>query len=209
MMNKQPILWYFADPMCSWCWGFSPVFEKLHAQYSDRINIALMLGGLRPGTTESITSNLRDEILHHWHEVHSMSSQPFSFDNAMPEGFIYDTEPASRAVITMAELDASNIFPYFRSIQSAFYVDQLDVTKEENLAELARQYEIEPDTFLAFYNSDKARQRTQQHFQGTQQAGVRGFPSLVLQKESTYEFIARGYRTYDEIVPLIEGMLGA
>jgi len=208
-MNKQPILWYFADPMCSWCWGFSLVIEKLHAQYVDRLNIALMLGGLRPGTTEPMPPNLRDEILHHWHEVHRMSGQPFSFDNAMPEGFIYDTEPASRAVITMAELDASHIFPYFRSIQSAFYVDQLDVTQQENLAELARQFEIEPDSFLAFYNSDEARQRTQQHFQGTQQAGVRGFPSLVLQKGSAYEFVARGYRPYDELVPLIEGMLGS
>jgi len=131
-------------------WGFSPVFEKLHAQYSDRLNIALILGGLRPGTTEPITPSLRDNILHHWHEVQRMGGQPITFDNAMPEGFIYDTEPASRAVVTMAELEASHIFPYFRRIQSAFYVDQFDITWQENL--------IESDPFTAFYNSDKAWQ---------------------------------------------------
>ena len=23
---------YFADPMCSWCWGFAPVIEKIAAE---------------------------------------------------------------------------------------------------------------------------------------------------------------------------------
>lgn len=31
---------------------------------------------------------------------------------------------------------------------------------------------------------------------------------IVLQNESAYEFIARGYRPYEELVPLIEGALG-
>ncbi|HRK78884.1 MAG TPA: hypothetical protein PLQ95_10130 [Thiobacillus sp.] len=26
---KPPFLWYFANPMCSWCRGFSPVIESV------------------------------------------------------------------------------------------------------------------------------------------------------------------------------------
>jgi len=45
---NTPILWYFADPMCSWCWGFSPVIETLRDEYRERMKTALVLGGLRP-----------------------------------------------------------------------------------------------------------------------------------------------------------------
>ena len=89
-MNDE-ILWYFADPMCSWCWGFSPVVEALREEYRPRLKIALVMGGLRPGTTEAISASSRDDILHHWRQVHERSGQPFHFEGAMPEGFVYDT----------------------------------------------------------------------------------------------------------------------
>jgi putative protein-disulfide isomerase len=56
---SAPLLWYFADPMCSWCWGFSPVIETLRDAYRDRMKIALVLGGLRPGETAPLTATGR------------------------------------------------------------------------------------------------------------------------------------------------------
>ncbi len=206
-MSSPPILWYFADPMCSWCWGFSPVIEAVRAGYGERLSIALILGGLRPGTTAPMTASLRDEILHHWHEVHKMTGQSFSFDGAMPDGFIYDTEPASRAVVTVAELSPESIFSYFKSIQSAFYVGQQDVTRAETLAELATQYDIAAETFLAHFHADTAKQKTVQHFQTTQQAGVRGFPSLVIQQGDKFEFIASGCLPLESVTSQIDAWL--
>jgi len=40
---------YVVDPMCSWCWGFSPVLKELMRQYQGQISFQLMVGGLRPG----------------------------------------------------------------------------------------------------------------------------------------------------------------
>ena len=102
MTKPSRILWYFADPMCSWCWGFAPVISAIKEAYADRLKGALVLCGLRPGTTEPMTAALREEILHHWHEVHRRTGQPFIFDDAMPAGFVYDTEPPSRAVVAVA-----------------------------------------------------------------------------------------------------------
>ena len=206
-MSSPTILWYFADPMCSWCWGFSPVIESIRATYGERLKIALMMGGLRPGTTEPMSAKLRDEILHHWHEVHKLTGQPFRYDGAMPDGFIYDTEPASRAVITMGELSPERIFPYFKAIQSAFYVEQMDVTDTGILAELATQQGLNTAEFVAHFHSDAAKEKTQQHFNGTKQAGVRGFPSLVLQQDSEFEFIARGYQPLETLKSQVENWL--
>ena len=206
-MPQSTILWYFADPMCSWCWGFSSIIENIRSTYDEQLAMALMLGGLRPGTTEPMSTKMREEILHHWHEVQKKTGQSFSFEGAMPEGFIYDTEPASRAVVTVAQLNPDKIFSYFQSVQSAFYVDLIDVTKVDNLAELASQQGFTPEQFLAHFNSEAVKQKTQQHFQGTRQAGVTGFPSLVLQNGSDFQFIAKGYRPFDELNLLIETWL--
>ena len=147
MTNSAPILWYFADPMCSWCWGFSPVIEAVREQYRDRMKIALMLGGLRPGVTIPMLQTECDEILHHWQEVQVRSGQAFSFEGAPTVGFVYDTEPASRAVISVGALEADITFPYFKSVQAAFYVAQRDVTQGEVLADLAQEHGIDETYF--------------------------------------------------------------
>ena len=58
-MTEQRILWYFADPMCSWCWGFAPVISAIEETYKNRLKVELVLGGLRPGTTEPVTPKFR------------------------------------------------------------------------------------------------------------------------------------------------------
>ena len=202
-MSSPALLWYFADPMCSWCWGFSPIIEKIRSSFDEQLNIVLMLGGLRPGMKEPMSGKLREEILHHWREVHKMSGQPFSFDGAMPDGFIYDTEPACRAVITVAKLKPEKIFSSFKAIQSAFYVDQIDVTDMENLAQLANAQGVDRVQFLQYFESDEAKESARQHVQATRQAGVTGFPSLVLQQGLDFQFIAKGYRAFEELNTLI------
>lgn len=206
-MAQERILWYFADPMCSWCWGFSPAISAIKESYSDRLKIALMLGGLRPGTTEPVTSQFREETLHHWRDVHKMTGQPFAFERAMPEGFVYDTEPASRAVIAVAEIDPEVIFPYFKSVQAAFYSQGRDVTKPATLAELAEQHNIDKPRFLEHFESEDVKSKTRTHFRITRESGVRGFPTIVLQAESGHKLLTNGCRPLEELRPEIDAWL--
>lgn len=205
---NPPILWYVADPMCSWCWGFSPVIEAVRAQYRDRLKIALVLGGLRHETTP-VTAAQRDEILHHWHAVHARTGQPFRFEGALPEGFVYDTEPACRAVATMGGIDPTQVFPLFRAIQTAFYAEGRDVTRADVLAELAAALGVDPAVFLQAFESDDARARTQAHFRQARQAGVRGFPALVLQQDAQLRPVSAGCQPLDQVQAAIDRFLAA
>ena len=194
-----PLLWYFADPMCSWCWGFSPVIESVRDAYRDRIKIALVLGGLRPGETAPLTAAGREEILHHWHQVHARTGQPFRFENALPEGFVYDTEPASRAVATVGGIDPALIFPLFKAIQRAFYAEGRDVTQAGILADLAAGLGADRQAFLQAFDSEAARARTQAHFRQARQAGVRGFPALILQQDTQLHSVSTGCQPLDTV----------
>jgi putative protein-disulfide isomerase len=196
---SAPLLWYFADPMCSWCWGFSPVIEAVRDAYRERLKIALVLGGLRPGTATPMTAAAREETLHHWHQVHERSGQPFRFEHALPDGFIYDTEPASRAVVTAGGLDPANIFAMFKAVQTAFYAEGRDVTQADVLAELAAGLGIDAAKFSSAFDSDAARAKTRAHFAQSRKAGVRGFPTLILQRGDQLDRITDGYLPLDTV----------
>jgi putative protein-disulfide isomerase len=206
---STPLLWYFADPMCSWCWGFSPVIEAVRNTYHERLKIALVLGGLRPGTAVPQTTESRNEILHHWHQVHERTGQPFRFEHALPEAFIYDTEPASRAVVTAGGLDPAQIFAMFKAIQTAFYAEGRDVTQPAVLAGLAAGLGIDSATFLSAFDSDAARARTQAHFAQSRKAGVRGFPTLILQRGEQLDRVVDGWQPLDSVRAELDRLLAA
>jgi putative protein-disulfide isomerase len=195
-----PVVWYFADPMCSWCWGFSPVIARVRKDYASAVRVSINMGGLRPGTTSAITEELRNEILHHWETVNRLTGQAFRFEQAMPEGFIYDTEPPCRAVLAFARLRPSLIFEFFSQVQSAFYTQGKDVTRADVLVNIAASFGSEEKEFLDLFQSDEMRNATQKHFTRTRRAGVRGFPTLVFQHAYDVELLTAGYMPYESLV---------
>ena len=207
-MNEK-ILLYVADPMCSWCWGFAPVIEQVRNSYGDRLRVELVLGGLRPGTSHPLPSAQRQDILGHWRAVHRVTGQPFQFEGAMPDGFIYDTEPASRAVVVASMLRPESVFTFFRAVQSAFYVERRNVTDVRVLTELADGLGLEKQQFLQAFESQAARDMTQGHFHTARQLGVHGFPTLIGQQEASYRLVSSGYCSFEELNPKIMEWLDA
>ena len=174
-MNER-ILWYIADPMCSWCWGFSPVIETVRHACKGRLRTELKMGGLRSGTTQAMVSSRRSEILRHWHAVHDRTGQPFRFEGAMPEGFVYDTEPASRAIVALVMMTPGSAFAFLACIQEAFYARQEDVTQPAVLARLAGSMGVGQDDFLQVFGSDSAKQQTLMHFRQSREWGCARVP---------------------------------
>lgn len=204
---SEKILWYVADPMCSWCWGFSPVIERIRQEYGDRLSMELLLGGLRAGTKTPLPPQQREEILHHWHAVRLATGQPFSFEGAMPQGFIYDTEPPSRAVIAASRISPDSVFPFFKTIQSAFYVDQQDVTRQEILERLAVVAGLGAQLFSQVFESDAVKELTLVHFQKVRQWSVHGFPAMVGQEDRDYAVLTRGYCSFEDFRSRLDSWL--
>jgi len=206
-INQNKTLWYIADPMCSWCWGFAPIIEAIRQRYAERLTITIILGGLRPGTKHSIANQQRDEILGHWHNVQRMTGQPFLFEGAMPEGFVYDTEPACRGVVTVSTLALSLTFPFFSAIQQAFYTQQIDVTQPDNLMQIAANLDIDAEQFLHVFSSEAIKQKTLENFGKAKQWGITGFPSLVLQNNESYQLLSSGYCPAETLYPQIDKLI--
>ncbi len=183
---------YFADPMCSWCYGFGPAMSTFAANHA-ALPVALVMGGLRPFTTEPLGDKQRADIRGHWHHVEAASAQPFNDAVLMKPGFIYDTEPACRTVVTAREMEHGDVLGLMHAVQAAFYRDARDVTQTNVLADIAAQQGMDRVAFLVALESQKMRDVTRNDFALAQSVGVRGFPALCAARGNELHLIANGF----------------
>lgn len=206
----KPHLVYFADPMCSWCWGFSPVIEAISERFGPSLPIRLILGGLRPWTKEPMTANDRGDVRNHWQHVHEASGQPFEFAFFDREHFVYDTEPPSRAVVVLRRRGMATGLAALRRIHHAFYAESRDVTDTGTLADLAAEFGLDPAEFRDEFDSEAALEEARNDFATAQSAGIRGFPTLIAGEgdDNQYLLVTHGFQPGARILPALEQWLG-
>jgi len=198
---------YVADPMCSWCWGFSPALEEIRRLYQGRVTFQLMLGGLRPGNTERFDESRRAYILRHWHAVHERTGQPFNFDFQMGSTFTYDTEPASRATVVTRQFSPGKEWDFLKRVQEAFYVQNADVTQSEVLEELAVSLGMEASQFGQAFQDSHTKKLLWEEFDQSRQLSVSGFPTLLGRKGQSVSVLMHGYQDVGTLAPAIEQFL--
>ncbi|MHC6224552.1 DsbA family protein [Pseudomonas sp. X10] len=196
-------LLYVMDPMCSWCWGFAPVAEALIAQAREAgVETHLVPGGLRTGSS-ALDASTRRYILEHWQAVAEATGQAFRFEGAMPDGFVYDTEPACRALVAARELDASRAWTLLGLIQHAFYQEGEDVTRAPQLVNLAEQAGFDRTRFADAFISAETRGATAADFSWVQDLGIAGFPTLLAERNGQLALLTNGHQPLDRLQPLL------
>jgi len=202
-------LFYFTDPMCSWCYGFSPAVKKLKENYPE-IDLQIISGGFSPYSQQVVDQDYKEFLAFHWTNVNQRSGQ--FFDHSMKfisDSFRYDTEPSSRALTVVQELSPKQDFDYLSLMQKAFYVDGKDITNDTVLAALAEELGIEKNTFLDRFHSEEMKQKTNQGFQFSRQLGVQGFPTLLTLENGTVKVITRGFQDYRSLKVTVDNWLSS
>jgi putative protein-disulfide isomerase len=187
---------YFADPLCSWCYGFGPELSALLERHPDT-QLDVLMGGLRPGNEEVMSPAFKDMLRTHWRHVADASGLPFSNAVFERDDFIYDTEPPCRAVVTARNLDASKAYGYLHSVQCAFYRDGRDATRALVLADIAAESGYDRAQFLGNLESEEMREATRRDFATAQSMGVAGFPTLAVGYGPQLYLVTSGYAKRD------------
>ena len=199
---------YIADPMCSWCYGFGPELNALLDVLPD-VRLDIVLGGLRAGNTEVLDAARKATILTHWKHVEQASGLPFARSGMERPGFIYDTEPACRAVVAARLLGKDLDLPWwttldvFHAIQHAFYAEGRDVTDLQVLAQIGATaltdacglagQPIDGASFLGRLSADSTIAQTRRDFSQVQSWGIQGFPALLIEHHAALHLISSGY----------------
>jgi putative protein-disulfide isomerase len=204
-----PHLIYFSDPMCSWCYGFSPVIEDIRHTFGRALPVRVVMGGLRPGTETPMTEEAKLEIADHWAHVHEATGLPFNGAGMSRPGFVYDTDPAARAVVTARHDGEEMAASFLGRAQQAFYAEGRDVTTGEVLAELAEDLGLDRVSFLETWAAPETKEETWRDYAISQRAGVTGFPTLVAgpNADGVYGVVTRGFAPGEQVVGILKEWL--
>ena len=207
---------YVGDPMCSWCYGFGVPLQELLEQLPG-VPLAVVLGGLRAYNKEVMLTDLKNTLHHHWEEVTKRSGKPFGTGQFDREGYIYDTEPACRAVVTIRTFAAEHTLAMYHAVQHAFYAEGRDITQAAVLADVWQAVENElidskilgharfsRDAFLEAFESDSIKTQTRNDFAMVQQWGIRGFPALIAVVNGEAQLVANGYMEAEEMLERVQ-----
>lgn len=206
MAQDKPTLIYIGDPMCSWCYGFAPELSKAADLLEDKVEMKLIMGGLRPYNTEHI-DGMKTFLKEHWEHVNQASDQPFNYAILDDPEFIYDTEPPSRAVLVVRYLQPESELAFFKDVQNMFYAQNAHTHVAKNYHDLLDKYDINKDAFDTAFHSDDMKALIRQDFADSQAMGIRGFPSMVLLKDGKYTLIANGYTKAEKVVNMVNKII--
>ena len=202
-MAEQSLV-YVADPMCSWCWGFSPVIASVVTRFGEQAPVTLILGGLAPGASRLMDDANKAMVREHWDHVHEATGQPFDYGFFEREDFVYDTEPPCRAVVVARRLAPERAVIFLNHLHAAFYRDNRNVTDAKTLCDLASGFGFDRDTFAHDLASESARQETRGDFEFTRRLGISGFPALVGFDGESLTPITVGYRPWEQVESIID-----
>ncbi|HEV7777040.1 MAG TPA: hypothetical protein VGO76_09250 [Luteibacter sp.] len=206
---------FVADPMCSWCYGFGKELTALRESFPE-VALDVVVGGLRAGDTHVMTDADKQMRLGHWTRVENASGLPFNREALTARnGFVYDTEPACRAVVTARLLEpTADQLAIFRAIQHGFYAVGEDTTDGVSLAklgsrELVRQgYTTTEEAFLKAWQSQESINAARADFVQARRWGISSFPTLLMSRDEEIFNISPGYASVDALRPRVQAIVG-
>ena len=99
-------VYYVHDPMCSWCWGFSPALGELLAGLPAGVEVRRLLGGLAADSELPMGSAMRERLQDTWRNIQRrVPGTRFNFDFWTSCSPRRSTWPACRAVIAARRQD--------------------------------------------------------------------------------------------------------
>jgi len=204
-------LLYIFDPLCGWCYGFSPVVKKINQHYAGHFDISVLCGGLAIGDNALPVRKVAGYISGALGQVERMTGVRFGdgFVNGIlrDENYIYNSEPPCIALTVVKELAPEHIVSFAHDVQTAFFYDGKNLNDAETYIHLLEPYGIDSDVFLKKYFRDEYKNKTYIEFDYCRDIGVRGYPALVLNEDGEHRILVRGYQTYENISALLDNTI--
>ncbi|MBL4712053.1 MAG: DsbA family protein [Gammaproteobacteria bacterium] len=206
--KTSAVLYYVHDPMCSWCWGFRPVWLQVKAKLKDTVNIRYLLGGLADDSDQPMPVSMQKMIESTWLKIEQdIPGTKFNYDfwrHCKPRRSTY---PACRAIIAAQLQGKRYSVRMLTAIQHAYYQQAKNPSNTTTLIQLSADIGLNVEKFKNDFFSDKCNDLFQQQMQHARGLGVSSFPSLVLSHNQSNTMIHIDYNNDETIVSSILALI--
>lgn len=207
-------LLYFFDPLCGWCYGFSPVIKKLEQEFGDTITFRAVCGGMITGDRVRPIAEKADYIRSAIPRLEQMTGVTFGemyYKNILdnPE-YISDSTPPSIAFNALKMLLHGNDIEVASALKELHFSDGMRYDDEETYKKLASRFGVQGSALLEAMRLSEIEDMTFSDFELTHLLEINGFPSVCVEFEEQFYKIASGYthiETLREMLTNIKGIL--
>jgi putative protein-disulfide isomerase len=210
-MSKSPsmTLYYVHDPMCSWCWGFRPVWEQIRQQLPEPLGLISWVGGLAGDSDEPMPQSMRDNLQATWKRISNViPGTQFNYDfwtQNTPRRSTYAACRAAIAARQMADKEAEMTY----AIQQAYYLQAKNPSDLETLSAAADHIGLDVDQFRQRMFSTELMQDFESELHNVHNIGVNSFPSLVLELGTSRFNIPINYTSAEVVLSDIQRLLNS
>ncbi len=202
--KMKTTLIYVHDPMCSWCWGFSDVYQQLEEQLPEEIDVRRLLGGLAADSDVPMPESMQAMLQQTWHQIEAtIPGKLFNFEFWSQCAPRRSTYPACRAVIAAREQGEQYDRIMTQAIQQAYYQQARNPSDNETLIELADEIGLDAKRFSRQLLDPKTHQQLLDEIDSARSIGIDSFPSLMLERDGAYYPVLSNYTNVEPILKQI------
>ena len=197
-------IYYVVDPMCSWRWGFAPVWREFVSEIPESATVVDLMGGLAPDNEAPMDSVMRQYVQDAWGAVKARTGAEFNFefwDKCEPKRSTY---PACRAVIAAGEQASGARSLMYDAIQRAYFLEARNPSDAETLECVAGEIGLDQKQFTEDLASDPINRILQLELESVAKLGVSGFPTIVVKRTfagepARYDLLTAGFSDIDAL----------
>ncbi|MGD8231403.1 DsbA family protein [Vibrio sp. TRT 1302] len=204
-MSTNNKLYYVYDPMCSWCWGYKPVWQKISQQLESKIEIQYVLGGLAPDSDQPMPEEMQRQIASYWKKIEDFLGTEFNYDFWQKNTPRRSTYPSCRAVLAARKQGAEQAM--LSAIQHAYYLEARNPSDDEVLLSLAANIGLDAAKFEVDFFSAELNNEFLQELEFARRIGGNSFPSLFVATEQGIVELQVDYQSAETTIDQVEQIL--
>lgn len=198
-------IYYVYDVLCGWCYGFSPVIQKFAAEHQDELTFEVISGGMVTGDRIGPIGEVAGYIGEAYKDVERATGVEFGEDflgGTLADGTaIFTSVPPALAMRVFKHMQPQRALDFAARMQKAIYYDGMAPKDKQGYGQLASEFGLDPQSFVLQMDDATTLMTAQAEFKLTQQWGINGFPTLLLEygKDESIGILSRGYLPYEQL----------
>lgn len=201
---------YIYDPLCGWCYGFTPVIQQLQERDNGNMEFNILSGGMITGDNRHPFSSMATYIQREHTNVEAMTGVKFGqafLEKLLPSEEIMDSEKPSIALTVFKQYQPENAITFAHDMQVALNYNGQSLNNDSTYRTLIKKFSLPEDEFISRLHDEHYRYETNQEFQLIQNWGITGYPAAILDTGKQLYLCARGFTTLDKLEETIENIL--
>ena len=206
--KEKPEIIYVFDPLCGWCYGFSPVIKQAYDTYKDKADFKVLAGGMVIGDQIGPIGRISEFLKKATANVTQRTGAVFSplfLDTILTEGkqVLSSMEPSIAVQICKTE-KPERIFEFMSELHKDIYISGLKTSIPTDYKRLAEKMGFDSEKFIYDVQNDNYIRRTEQDFEEASALGINSYPAVLLRYKQDIKVISRGYIDWDKLSDMLK-----